>query len=193
LATLASGLDANNPRKDKVAISLAAVAGVAVLDTVCARAVRASALRKREALPDYSDRRGMPKPPDQMRGAARKDFDTPRGIRGPQALRPFTSESNSRPLSIQQLNLGLRSLFLREDPPPRKAQGSNTIAVDGDQTVEIHLFHEVRDADCCGISSVFRQAEARQPLFCDKTLIAASNGRPDRSRATHQALEYREQ
>jgi len=37
--------------------------------------------------------RGMPRPPEEMRGAARKDFTAPRDIRTLEALRPFTSQS----------------------------------------------------------------------------------------------------
>jgi hypothetical protein len=35
----------------------------------------------------------MPRPPEEMRGAARKDFTAPRDIRTLEALRPFTSQS----------------------------------------------------------------------------------------------------
>jgi hypothetical protein len=37
---------------------------------------------------DYSDRIGMPKSPEEMRGAA-SDFDAPRDMRQPPALRPY--------------------------------------------------------------------------------------------------------
>jgi hypothetical protein len=86
LATLATGLDKQNPRKGNVAIALAAVAGVTALDCVSARALG----RTSRPVPDYSDRRGMPRPPEEMRGAARKDFTPPRDMRTPEALRPFT-------------------------------------------------------------------------------------------------------
>jgi hypothetical protein len=93
LATLATGLDEHNPRKGNVAIALAAVAGVTVLDVVCAQTLTAIG-RRREPVRDYSDRRGMPKPPDQMRGAAR-DFKIPRDMRTPDALRPFTTQGSA--------------------------------------------------------------------------------------------------
>lgn len=93
LATLATGLDEHNPRRGSAAVALAAVAGVTALDGICARALGAE--RRRKAVPDYSDRRGMPKPPDEMRGAAR-DFKVPRDMRTPEALRPFTSPSTTR-------------------------------------------------------------------------------------------------
>ena len=67
------------------------------LDVVCAQTLTAIE-RRREPVRDYSDRRGMPKPPDQMRGAAR-DFKIPRDMRTPDALRPFTTQrSAERPV-----------------------------------------------------------------------------------------------
>jgi hypothetical protein len=99
LATLATGLDEHNPCKGNVAISLAVVAGVTALDVVCAGTL-AGAERRREPVRDYSDRRGMPKSPDQMRGAAR-DFKIPRDMRTPDALRPFTSQNTERSLAAE--------------------------------------------------------------------------------------------
>jgi hypothetical protein len=91
LATLATGLDKQNPRKGNVAIALAAVAGVTALDCITAEALTGTS----RAVPDYSDRRGLPRPPEEMRGAARKDFTPPRDMRTPDTLRPFTSQSAS--------------------------------------------------------------------------------------------------
>jgi hypothetical protein len=91
LATLATGLDKQNPRKGNVAIALAAVAGVTALDCIAAQALTSTS----RPAPDYSDRRGMPRPPEEMRGAARKDFTPPRDMRTPDALRPFTGRSDS--------------------------------------------------------------------------------------------------
>jgi hypothetical protein len=92
LATLAPALDESNPHKGSAAIAFAAVAGVTALDAVCAQALGAGGnSRQRQAVWDYSDRRGMPKPPDEMRGAAR-DFKVPRDMRTPEALRPYTSQ-----------------------------------------------------------------------------------------------------
>jgi hypothetical protein len=92
LATLATGLDKQNPRKGNIAIALAAVAGVTALDCITAQALTSSRSR---AVPDYSDRRGLPRPPEEMRGIARKDFTPPRDMRTPEALRPFTSQPAS--------------------------------------------------------------------------------------------------
>ena len=56
------------------ALAFVAVAGVTALDVICA-----NALQKRRAMPpsprrDYSDRSGMPEPPERMRGAARREL-----------------------------------------------------------------------------------------------------------------------
>jgi len=94
LATLATGLDKQNPRNGNVAIALAAVAGVTALDCISARALTGAT----RPVPDYSDRRGMPRPPEEMRGAARKDFTPPRDMRTPEELGPFPSQPAQQPV-----------------------------------------------------------------------------------------------
>jgi hypothetical protein len=72
LATLATGLEGDNPRQGNVGLALAAVAGATALDILCAR--RLSQAEEFGGRPhDYSDRSGFPKGPDAMRGAARGD------------------------------------------------------------------------------------------------------------------------
>lgn len=92
LGTLAAGLKDNNPQRENVGLAIAAVAGVMALDVFCARALGAEAeeraRRARRRIRDYSARRGMPRPPAAMRGAAR-DFPVPRDMRIPQAMRPY--------------------------------------------------------------------------------------------------------
>ena len=88
LATLAPGLDGDNPHRGNVGLAMAAVAGVTVLDVVCARALTQERMRPRPPLRDYSDRVGMPRPAAQMRGAA-GDFEVPRDFRIPEPLRPY--------------------------------------------------------------------------------------------------------
>lgn len=90
LATLTTGLSGDNPRKGDVAMALAAVAGVTALDGICARSLGGAASGP-NAIRDYSDRRGMPKPPEAMRGAAR-NLQIPKDMRTPEALQPFTSQ-----------------------------------------------------------------------------------------------------
>ena len=90
LATLATGLDDNNPRAGNVGLALFAVAGVTALDVFCAQAL--SKERRTAYTPhrDYSDRSGMRRPPEAMRGAA-SDFEPPRDMRLPELLRPYAS------------------------------------------------------------------------------------------------------
>ena len=87
LATLAPALSEDNPQRHNAIATMAAVAGVTVLDVICAQMLHAE---DRPALPmrDYSRRSGLPRPPEQMRGAA-SDFEVPRDFRAPEALRPY--------------------------------------------------------------------------------------------------------
>ena len=102
LATLATGLDDDNPRRANVMAAVAAVAGVTMLDAICAqrlsrqRRTRA-ANRRRLRARDYSNRRGMPGSPEAMRGAAR-DLKVPEDMRIPAALRPYTTRSSLEPV-----------------------------------------------------------------------------------------------
>ena len=89
IATLATGLRHDNPARDNVGVALAAVAGVTVLDIVCGQWLSAESGPRRPPR-DYSDRSGLPRPPEAMRGAAR-DFEVPRDMRIPEPLRPYTS------------------------------------------------------------------------------------------------------
>jgi hypothetical protein len=78
LATLAVGLAQRSRRGSNV-----------VLDVLCAQALsRRPRRRPRLRLPDYSSRRGLPRPPDEMRGAAR-DSEVPSDMRIPEAMRPY--------------------------------------------------------------------------------------------------------
>lgn len=90
LATLAIGLG-EPERKRNIVLALAAVAGVTAVDAACAQALGGSRpAASDQPIRDYSDRSGMPRPAESMRGAA-KDFEVPRDMRTPEALRPYTS------------------------------------------------------------------------------------------------------
>ena len=89
IGTLATAYHDENPQKGNVGLALAAVAGVTALDVLCASALSAGMDEEPERFYDYSDRSGLPKPPNAMRGAA-SDFETPRDFRAPEALRPWT-------------------------------------------------------------------------------------------------------
>jgi hypothetical protein len=85
LATLATGLDEDNPQRANVGLAIAAVAAVTAVDLVCATGLSAG-----EPAPprDYRNRSGWPDSPTAMRGAAR-DFEVPRDMRIPEPLRPY--------------------------------------------------------------------------------------------------------
>lgn len=69
--------------------------GVALagLGYAAARAVQAGRHRRAEVAAattrDYSDRSGFPKSPEEMRGAALKDFESPEDMRTPDALAAY--------------------------------------------------------------------------------------------------------
>jgi hypothetical protein len=88
IATLTRGLDADNPQKTNVGIALAAVAGVTALDVLCGRKLRDG--RAVFVPPEYFERSGFPRGPEEMRGAAR-DFVPPPDMRTPEPLRPYTA------------------------------------------------------------------------------------------------------
>lgn len=76
-------------RRPGTAAALAAVAGVTALDMAAAQVLQADTRRAHRPLYDYSDRRGLPLPPQEMRGAALLDLDLPEDMRAPAALRPL--------------------------------------------------------------------------------------------------------
>ncbi|MGH6611587.1 MAG: hypothetical protein ACRECQ_15180, partial [Burkholderiaceae bacterium] len=79
LATLAAHAGSRN--KLGRGIGMAAVAGVTALDVTMAKAMSERDERRSRSWVDYSDRSGFPRPADEMRGAARRDFETPRDMR----------------------------------------------------------------------------------------------------------------
>jgi hypothetical protein len=84
-ATLSRG------RSRRAGLSLGIVAAVAAADVACAAALS----RRARAMPsarDYSDRSGLPRPPDQMRGAARSDYELPRDMQSRPRLRAHSAE-----------------------------------------------------------------------------------------------------
>src|SRR4051812_11625728 len=91
ITSLVPALNDNNPQRHNVGLALAAVAGVTVLDIVCAQALSSQANSR--PLYDYSDRSGLPGGASAMRGAAR-DFEIPRDFRTPEALRPYPTHSS---------------------------------------------------------------------------------------------------
>ena len=86
MATLSAGLDADNPRKGNVQLALAAVAGVTALDVICGRKLSGDGIAV--VTREYFDRSGLPRPPEEMRGAA-SDFQAPADMLTPAAMRPY--------------------------------------------------------------------------------------------------------
>lgn len=79
LATLAAHSGSRN--KLGRGIGMAAVAGVTALDVTMAKAISERDERRSRSWIGYSDRSGFAKPADEMRGIARRDFQTPRDMR----------------------------------------------------------------------------------------------------------------
>lgn len=81
LGTLGIHFNDENRKKDQVGIALANVAMVTALDVYCAQRLGKKS-KEQPMLHDYSNRSGLPRPPAEMRGAAR-DFDMPRDMTQP--------------------------------------------------------------------------------------------------------------
>jgi hypothetical protein len=91
LATLgAHAADPDNRRAAQSGVAIAAVAGVTALDVACAQSLTRQRRQARMPSHDYSNRRGLPLPPAEMRGAARDDFEIPADMQTPPALRPYS-------------------------------------------------------------------------------------------------------
>jgi hypothetical protein len=86
LATLSDGLSDSNPKKGNVRAAIAAVSVITVLDLACAGSLETKDGKARGLTRDYSDRVGLPLPPDAMRGAA-SDAYVPPDMRTPKAMR----------------------------------------------------------------------------------------------------------
>ncbi len=78
--------------RQRAAISLAAVAGVTLMDVLAARTTQAEAKREKVPMRDYSNRSGFPLPAQEMRGAALEDFVMPEDMRAPAQMRPYEVE-----------------------------------------------------------------------------------------------------
>ena len=75
LATLAAHSGPDN--KIGIRVGMAAVAGVTALDFTMARAMSERDERRSRTWADYSDRTGFTRSVEEMRGIARRDFETP--------------------------------------------------------------------------------------------------------------------
>jgi len=80
IATLLAANHQDNPKRNNVAIGLALVVGVTLLDLAGAMSVSSRHSRGSGRVRDYSDRSGFPRGVEQARGAA-KDFKVPADMR----------------------------------------------------------------------------------------------------------------
>ena len=77
LATLASALRSENPKRGNAAVATILVVGITMLDLAAYAGVKDAHRREPSAKRDYADRVGLPRGAQASRGLARKDFATP--------------------------------------------------------------------------------------------------------------------
>jgi hypothetical protein len=87
IATVATGLQQDNPKKENSALALAALAAVTLVDIACATALSGEKGGRKTAVTDYGNRTGFPGGVQAARGAA-SDFSIPDDMRVPELLRP---------------------------------------------------------------------------------------------------------
>jgi hypothetical protein len=81
LATLATALHRDNPKRQNAVIATALVAGITLLDVKAYAGVKAAHRRGPDSDRDYADRSGFPRGSQASRGLARRDFDIPADYR----------------------------------------------------------------------------------------------------------------
>jgi hypothetical protein len=81
LATLATALGRDNPKRHNAAVATALVVGITLLDLIAFTGVKAAHRREPGSGRDYSDRSGLPRGAQASRGLARQDFQTPSDYR----------------------------------------------------------------------------------------------------------------
>jgi len=81
VALLYQGLDRHNPKRDNVALALAMVVGIGVLDVAATKLALAQHGRDPGPPRDYSNRSGFPGGVKAARGRARETFRTPADMR----------------------------------------------------------------------------------------------------------------
>jgi hypothetical protein len=96
IATVAMAPPERHGSEAKKTWALGALLAVTAIDLFCASCLNAEKGGPKTARADYRNRSGFPQGQQAARGAAR-DFQTPRDIRGPEALRPQTIEGARHP------------------------------------------------------------------------------------------------
>ncbi len=71
LATLSTATPNGSPRQKSALLAFVAVAGVTMVDVLCAHWLTEFQARRAAPVPDYHNRSGFPQPIEQMRGKAR--------------------------------------------------------------------------------------------------------------------------
>lgn len=89
LASLLPLMRGVHPHRLTAGSAIAMIAGVAALDLYCERRLAAEQERRDTVWRDYSDRSGLPRPAEEMRGAAANDAKVPRDMKAPEAMRPY--------------------------------------------------------------------------------------------------------
>jgi len=95
IATVAMAPPERHGGAKKKTWALGALLAVTAIDLFCASCLNAEKGGPNTARADYRNRSGFPQGQQAARGAAR-DFQTPRDIRGPEALRPQTTGEPKR-------------------------------------------------------------------------------------------------
>jgi hypothetical protein len=96
IATVAMAPPERHGSEAKKTWALGALLAVTAIDLFCASCLNAEKGGPKTARADYRNRSGFPQGQQAARGAAR-DFQTPRDIKGPEALRPQTTEGARHP------------------------------------------------------------------------------------------------
>jgi hypothetical protein len=98
IATVATGVQQQNPRRENATLALAALTAVTLVDVACASRLSGEKGNRKTAIADYNDRSGFPQGLGAARGAAR-DFQVPDDMRVPNMLRADTFERRQRETS----------------------------------------------------------------------------------------------
>jgi hypothetical protein len=98
IATVATGVQQQNPKRENAALALAALTAVTLVDVACANRLSGEKGNRKTAIADYGDRSGFPQGLSAARGAAR-DFQVPDDMRVPDMLRADKFERRRRETS----------------------------------------------------------------------------------------------
>jgi hypothetical protein len=101
IATVATGFQQDDAKRDNNVLALAALAAVTAIDVVCASGLSSEKGGRKTALTDYSRRSGFPQGLQSARGAAR-NFKVPADMRVPELLRPEHFQRNRKTSSSSQ-------------------------------------------------------------------------------------------